>query len=214
MQLYEIKRAIFGGESATVEFKHKVSHPEKVVREVVAFANTNGGHLFVGVDDNRNLVGLKHAEEEDFILRRAITELCSPSITYQSEIIPLSEKKSLLHYHIPAGNRKPYYARELKSQRYGKAYVRVEDRSVQASREMRRILKFQNNPTDVRFEYGENERILFNFLASHGTITLPQFRELTGLDYETTSALLVRMVTANALRITPRESLDWYSAAN
>ncbi len=72
MELHEIKRLIYGGESDLVEFKRKIAHPEKVIREVVAFANTKGGHLFVGVDDDRSIVGCKYAEEEDFLLQKAI----------------------------------------------------------------------------------------------------------------------------------------------
>lgn len=214
MLLFEAKRIIYKGESETVEFKHKVAFPEKVVREVVAFANTQGGHLFIGVDDNGVLVGLKHVVDEDFILQKAIRELCTPPVHFEAEVIPLTDKKSLLHYYVPSGTAKPYFAKEKPDDRYGKAYVRVGDRSVQASRELRKILKFQNNPTDVRFEYGENVRMLFRCLAESDHITLHQLRERTGLSYEQASELLVLMVNSNALRIIPREGEDWYIAAS
>ncbi len=212
MEMREIKRLIFGGENEFVEFKRKINHPEKVIREVVAFANTKGGHLFVGVDDDGSIPGCKYADEEDFILQKAMRELCRPKIQFDLEIFPLSEKRSLLHYYIHPGERKPYFAFEKKQHRYGKAFVRVKDRSIQASPEIRKILKFNNSPTDVHFQYGDNEKLLFNFLHNNETVTVNQFREMSGLDYKSASFTLVQMVLANALKIIPREKEDWYMA--
>lgn len=212
MEMREIKRLIFGGENEFVEFKRKINHPEKVIREVVAFANTKGGHLFVGVDDDGSIPGCKYADEEDFILQKAMRELCRPKIQFDLEVFPLSEKRSLLHYYIHPGERKPYFAFEKKQHRYGKAFVRVKDRSIQASPEIRKILKFNNSPTDVHFQYGDNEKLLFNFLHNNETVTVNQFREISGLDYKSASFTLVQMVLANALKIIPREKEDWYMA--
>ncbi len=212
MELHEIKRLIYGGESDLVEFKRKIAHPEKVIREVVAFANTMGGHLFVGVDDDRSIVGCKYAEEEDFLLQKAIRELCRPSISFEVHTFQLTEKRGLLHYHILPGKKKPYYAFEKKQHRYGKAFVRVGDRSIQASPEIRKILKFNNQPQDTHFAYGLNEKLLFNYLNENEKVTVNQFRELTGLDYPSASHTMVQMVIANVLKIIPREQEDWYMA--
>lgn len=212
MELRELRKLVYGGENDQVEFKRKINHPEKVVREVVAFANSEGGHLLVGVDDNRTIYGLKYADEEDFLLQKAIRELCRPAIRYESEIIPLNEKRAVLHYFILPGQKKPYFALEKKKARYGKAFVRVRDRSIQASPEIRKILKFSNHPSDIHFQYGSKEKLLFNYLNDHEKVTVNEFREISGLDYHSASAMLVKMVLANTLRIVPREKEDWYLA--
>lgn len=212
MELREIKRMVYGGENAHVEFKRKINHPEKVIREVVAFANSGGGHLFVGVDDDKTIVGCKYADEEHFLLQKAIKELCRPAIFYEAEVIPLNEKRAILHYEIFPGKRKPYFAFEKKYHRYGKAFVRVEDRSIQASPEIRKILKFNNDPQGAHFQYGSNEKLLFNYLDQNEKVTVNEFRELSGLDYRSASSTMVQMVLANALRIIPREREDWYMA--
>ncbi|MEQ8573732.1 MAG: ATP-binding protein, partial [Fulvivirga sp.] len=51
MTFQELKRLVSQGESETLEFKRKVAHPEKIVKEIVAFANTKGGKLLIGVSD-------------------------------------------------------------------------------------------------------------------------------------------------------------------
>ncbi|MEQ9305314.1 MAG: ATP-binding protein [Marinoscillum sp.] len=212
MEIREIKRMIYGGENEQVEFKRKISHPEKVIREVVAFANTKGGHLFVGVDDDGTIVGSKYADEEDFVLQKAIKELCRPVINFELNTYEISEKRALLHYQISAGIKKPYFAFEKKYHRYGKAFVRVADRSIQASPEIRKILKFNNSPKDSHFQYGTNEKLLFNYLSDKDRVTVNEFREISGLDYRSASTTMVQMVLANALKIIPREKEDWYMA--
>ncbi|MEQ8469634.1 MAG: ATP-binding protein [Marinoscillum sp.] len=212
MELREIKRLIYSGENEYVEFKRKINHPEKVIREIVAFANTKGGHLFVGVDDDGTIVGSKYADEEDFVLKRAIKELCRPAINFELNTYEISEKRVLLHYHISPGIKKPYFAFEKKHHRYGKAFVRVADRSIQASPEIRKILKFNNSPKGSHFRYGINEKLLFNYLNDNERVTVNEFREISGLDYRSASTTLVQMVLANALKIIPREKEDWYMA--
>ena len=212
MELREIKKLIFGGENDHVEFKRKINHPEKVIREVVAFANSEGGHLIIGVDDDKSLVGLKYAEEDDYLLRKAIKELIRPAVRFDAESIALNEKRAILHFYIHAGERKPYFAFEEKHHRYGKAFVRVRDRSIQASPEIRKILKLNNSPEATAFEYGPNEKLLFNYLHDNEKVTVNEFREMSGLDYNAASTTMIRMVLAKALRIIPREKEDWFCA--
>jgi predicted HTH transcriptional regulator len=212
MELHEFKRMVFGGENETVEFKRKIAHPEKVIREVVAFANTKGGYLLVGVDDDKTIYGVKDVDEEDFMMQKALNELCRPKVDYETIILKINEKRSVICYQIAPSLKKPHFAFEKKNHRYGKAFIRVADRSIQASPEIRKILKFNNKPADAQFSYGENEKRLFHYLKDHDHITLSEFKELTGLDYKICSETLVKLVLANALKIIPREAGDLYKA--
>ena len=65
MELQELEDLVHKGEGQLLEFKLKASFPEKIVKEMVAFANSNGGQLLVGVDDDGRIAGLKFAEEEN-----------------------------------------------------------------------------------------------------------------------------------------------------
>lgn len=212
MDLQEIKRLVYRGEGDEVEFKHKVSHPEKVIREVVAFANAKGGHLLIGVDDNGYLSGLKYADDDHFLLNKAIDELCRPAIKYTSEIISISEKRSIIHYSIHEGEEKPYYAFLNKKHRYGKAFVRVADRSIQASPEIRKILRLTQRSDGAHIEYGNHEQALFRYLKDHEDITINKYREVTGLHQKEASELFIRLVLANLLKIIPGEKEDLFVA--
>ncbi len=79
VHLRELKKLVSEGEGIQLEFKRKASYPEKIVRELIAFANTEGGTLLIGVDDDGSVPGVKYPEEEahvvvEVVLRFAMRE--------------------------------------------------------------------------------------------------------------------------------------------
>ena len=209
MTLSESKKLIKDGESLYVEFKTKIRYPEKVVRELVAFANTEGGHLFVGVSDVGELIGLKYPEEEYFILGKAICELIKPKITFEFDDILLDDNKSLLHYHVHKSSIKPHFALLKKTHKWGKAYVRVNDRSVQASKELRKIMKCENKESKS-FQVGAHERLFFKFLDNNPLMTLRDFSEATNIGVKEASEIVVRLASSNVIKVIPSDKQDHY----
>lgn len=207
MTLREVQTTISGGEGQLIEFKKKVAHPEKIVREVVAFANSKGGDLYIGIDDDGKISGLKFAEEDKFALEKAIINYCKPRIEYASEIIKISEKKAIIRYTIFESPKKPHYVIENKK---GKAYVRVDDRSVQASKEIREILRRSRNDKNVKFHFGDKEKLLMQYLQENEYITIRQFASLAGISKYMSSRTLILLVLANVLKVIPQELEDRY----
>ncbi len=210
MDLRELRKIARRGENQRVEFKKKLAHPEKVVREVVAFANAEGGHLLLGVDDDGQLSGLDHPDDDEYMMSKAIDELCKPSVRYQVEVIPINDSKSVLHYEVFAGDAKPYYAFLQKHHRLGKAYVRIGDRSVQASKELRKTLQKERSTQGRAFSYGEFEKAMIKYLGINDHITLSKFCELTKLSIEEASHIVIKLAENHVIRIIPREEEDWY----
>lgn len=213
MTIREIQSYVREGENVTQEFKKKVAFPEKIVREIVAFANTAGGRLLIGVDDDGTISGLKFAEEEKYAMEAAINRLCRPAIKYDSEIIPVSRKKSIIQYTIFESEKKPHYVLEKNGvEQKGRAYIRVKDRSIQASREIREILRRSRRNKDIKFNYGDKETILMQYLENQGSITVGKFAEVAKLSRYKASRTLVLLVLANVLEVIPREKEDLYIA--
>ncbi len=75
--LKSLKALVRQGEGMHLEFKLKATHPEKIVREIVAFANAEGGLLLVGVGDDRSVPGVKFADEDEYILTRPLPGIAS-----------------------------------------------------------------------------------------------------------------------------------------
>ncbi|MCC6835531.1 MAG: ATP-binding protein, partial [Cytophagales bacterium] len=68
---FTIKKLALEGEGLHLEFKRKAAHPEKIVRELIAFANTAGGTLLIGVDDDGSIPGVKYPDEEIHVVTEA-----------------------------------------------------------------------------------------------------------------------------------------------
>lgn len=221
MSMQEIQRLVSKGEGEHIEFKRKVAHPEKIIREIVAFANTKGGNLLIGVDDNGSIPGIKFADEEIFVLEKAIQQWCRPKIDYEVEVVQINQKKSVVHYRVKESEKKPHYvlnqdrqlplprrSKKKYRQHKGKAYVRHEDKSLQASPEVWKILKRGRRQKDIQFTFGEKEKLLMEYLEKHQQITLSQFAELAQLPRFRASHTLVLLVLANVLRVIPQEKED------
>ena len=128
-----VKGTMFSGESKNIE--SKVSLPdksEKYVKTIVAFANTQGGKLIVGVDDkNHQVIGV----ENDILFQTmdaiatAVSDSCMPQII--PDIEPQTvEGKTIIIVSVEAGKNRPYYLKS-KGKENG-TYIRVAGTSRQA----------------------------------------------------------------------------------
>jgi hypothetical protein len=209
-QVQHLKALVSKGEGLTLEFKRKAAFPEKIVREMIAFANTKGGILLVGIGDDGSVPGLKYPEDESHVIRKALQK-CKPALPVTETFIPIGNNRSVILYEVAESNRKPHYL--VHDDQLKESFVRVEDKSIKASREVREIARRHHSKKDIRFHYGDHERFLMKYLDDHPTITLKEFVKLSGLKRFMASKKLVLLVLADVLRITPHEKGDLYSLA-
>lgn len=105
----EIEALIRGGENRRVEFKLKVSDGIDLAETVVAFANSSGGTILVGVDDRSNIVGCEQANVENTI-RNILGQHCEPPIYPQVAEIKVPER-AIVVITVKEGEDKPYTVR-------------------------------------------------------------------------------------------------------
>jgi predicted HTH transcriptional regulator len=206
-QVQDLKKLVAQGEGSFLEFKRKAAYPDKIVREMIAFANTRGGVLLLGVGDDRSLPGLKFPEDESHVVREALKK-CIPRLPVTELFIPIGNARTIIRYDIAESTVKPHY---ILSGEQKESYVRVNDQSIKASREMREIVKRERLKKDIRFHYGEDEKFLMEYLDNNPSITLKKFMELRGLKRFYASKKLVLLVLADVLNIAPHEKGDLYS---
>ncbi len=103
----ELTTLIQQGENAAVEFKALPLRPETLAREIVAFANSAGGTILLGVADDGTLVGVDGAEQlEEWVMNIARTSVV-PAITVTCEMMVL-ENTRICVVTVPKGSDKPY----------------------------------------------------------------------------------------------------------
>lgn len=207
MTLQDIQKIAKQGEGLKVEFKKKAAFPEKICREIIALANTEGGHLLIGVDDDGTVSGQRFIEEEVYVMEKAIGTIIKPELTYKIDVVKLNPKKGVAVFTFTKSQNRPHFLMEGEKK---KAFVRVADRSIQASKEVWEIIRRGKNPKDIVFTYGEKETILMRELGLQGKITLKQFQKLAHLPRFVASKTLVRLVMANVIKIVPQEIEDYF----
>lgn len=208
-QVRELKKLVSTGEGASLEFKRKAAYPDKIVREMIAFTNAHGGTLLVGISDDGELAGLKHPEGESYVIQKSLSK-CKPPLPVTETFIPIGNSRYVIQYHIAESKHKPHY---LLSGEKKEAYIRVNDQSIRASKEVREIARRSQFKKDIRFHYGEHERFLMQYLDMNPAITLKEFVQVSGLKKFYASKKLVLLVLANVLQITPHEKGDLFSLA-
>lgn len=208
MNLSSLSRLTVKGEGQFLEFKKKANFPEKIVKELVAFSNSKGGKLLLGVDDDGTVSGTRNIEGEAFVLEDAIQKLIIPALDYSLEIVKINEKKGVAIFSIPEGLVKPYRSKGDSKTDHGIAFVRWKDESIKASKEMRQILKRRNIERDERFIYGEKEKVLMQILDESSFTTVLEFAEKAAIPKLMASKTLVKLVLANLIDIQPSPQGD------
>ncbi len=112
------------GENKKIEFKKDLSkNYNNFLKSVVAFANGSGGKIIFGVDNNKNIIGIKSNEVPSMMdkISNLITEKCYPQIIPEMYVKNI-DGKILLIIEIYPGSIKPY---SLKTKNGSKVYIRV-----------------------------------------------------------------------------------------
>ncbi len=209
----ELEHTVAFGEGQHIEFKRKLPTWPKLVREVVAFANSDGGTVFVGVSDDGETVGVKDPREIEEAMELELGMYVTPKLDLEIEVVPLTRKRAVVCVHVEPGEKKPYMALESPDAHRGTALIRIADASVTASKEVYELLKYEGRERNMRVEYGDKEITLMRYLEQETCITLKKFTEIAQLTRQAASRTLVHLVKANVLRIEPGIEVDRYYQA-
>lgn len=95
-------------EDSFVELKQQYS--DEIKKSVIAFANTKGGTIFIGIGDNGDIIGVENIDETILQVSNAIRDAIKPDITlfvdYQMEQI---EERDVIKVVVQKGTASPYY---------------------------------------------------------------------------------------------------------
>ncbi len=92
-------------ETENIEFKLQVT--DEIYKEVIAFANTDGGTIYIGTDDNGNAVGIDNVDETYTRITNGIRDAIHPDVTMCIKYT-LQDNK-VVKITVGEGSYKPYY---------------------------------------------------------------------------------------------------------
>ncbi len=130
-------------ETENIEFKSQFT--EEIYKEVIAFANTDGGIVYVGIDNDGNAVGLTDVDTEYTRITNGIRDAIMPDVTMFVRFTVQENK--VVRITVSEGSNKPYYLKG-KGLKPSGVYVRQGTSSVPASPEqIRQMIKDSDGDT-------------------------------------------------------------------
>lgn len=193
-------------ESPVLELKEQINADFK--KEVIAFTNTDGGEIYVGVARDGSITGVEDAEAEMEKIGNMIRDGIKPDLTTYTSIERIEEDgKALIHVSVSRGLKRPYHLTDKGLKPTG-VFLRHGVSSVPATEEaIRQMLKESDGTTfdkvrsvtqELTFHYAENA-----FLARQLAFDDVHKRTLGLLDvdgYYTNAALLLSDQCGHILR--------------
>ncbi|RZL45245.1 MAG: ATP-binding protein, partial [Pedobacter sp.] len=159
--------------------------------------------------DDGNIKGVKSEEEEKYMILTAAHQFCKPAIEPFFEEIYVDDKLVLI-VNIPESDLKPHYA--LDDQNKWWAYIRIDDKTVLASKIIVEVLKNDHKDQGVLISYSDNEKVLLQYLADHERITLKEFSKLLRCSYRKAQKILVNLILTNVIKAYTSEKEEYFVA--
>ncbi|MBT2581208.1 RNA-binding domain-containing protein [Planococcus sp. ISL-109] len=159
-------------ESPKLELKREVT--EGLKKEIIAFANTDGGEILIGIDDDGTVVGLANAQKELETVSNILRDSIKPDIlVHTSAEIQTIKDKKVLKIEITRGSRRPYHLAS-KGMKPSGVFIRHGTSASAASDEAIRQMIIESDGTQY-----ENMRCINQSLTFHETKRLFDAEGLT-----------------------------------
>ena len=113
MLLKDLKSSVALGEDSRRQFKQDVSNADSLAAEMAAFANSEGGTIFIGVTDDGTLSRLDKADvaRVNQLISNAASQNVRSPLTVQSANVAVGKGRVVIALTIPKGLDKPYFER-------------------------------------------------------------------------------------------------------
>ncbi|MEZ0606930.1 RNA-binding domain-containing protein [Fibrella sp. WM1] len=170
------------GEGIQIEYKRTLSSAYRIARTLTAFANTSGGTILIGVDDDGRTVGIDSEYREMQIIERATDFLIEPTLSVSYEIVR-HEGRNVLVVTVPESDEKPHTAVNEHNERT--IYVRQRDKSVPTQR-----LLIDDNEVNQQLLQTTMVKNLLQFLRKNDSVTAARLAKLVNISEYRANKLL------------------------
>ena len=180
-----------------LDFKYNISDSRKLARSIVAFANTDGGTLLIGVRDNGSIAGIR-SEEELYMLEAAANMYSKPEIVFKAHEWTI-DKKHVLEVIVNPAEIKPHYALDENGQ--WKAWIRNGDQNILANKVMLKIWQRKHQNKGSLFRYTSKEKVLLDYLKKNPAAELKYIQDLLRVPKYLTENILVTLIVLDIVEI-------------
>ena len=193
----ELFKLIEEGEHQQQDFKYCINDSKKIAKSLVAFANTDGGRLLIGVKDNGKIAGIR-TDEEFYMVEAAAKIYSNPPIHFLTKQWQV-EGKTVLEITILPSSKKPHFAKDENGKWL--AYIRIKDENVLAHKIQIEVWKKQNSPKGIYFSYSDDERTLIDFLQHNDFITFSKFLRVAQISRKKAEEILSNFIIMDVIQM-------------
>lgn len=202
-----IQNLIKEGEHQMLDFKFEISDSKKIARSLVAFANTDGGRLLIGVKDNGNISGIR-SEEEKHMIQTASDFYCKPKVNFEAKEWNVNGK-TVLEVYVPKSKYHKHKAPDHND--IYKVYIRVKDQNIIAHRILLKIWKYENNKQSVKVTFTDAEMFLLKYLNENTKTTIEEFMEKAKISKKEAENIVVNFALINLIKLEITEKVIFLS---
>lgn len=195
--VHPLFQLIAEGEHQRQDFKYCINDSRKIARSLVAFANTDGGRLLVGVKDNGRIAGVR-SEEEYYMVEAAARIYSRPAIPFEVQQWEV-EGKTVLEINVGASRQRPHFAEN--DEKKWLAYIRKDDENILANNVLMKFWNLQNDQQGLVFTYDTPRRLLVAYLEEHGSITLSKFSRVAQISRTNAEDILAEFLKMQCIHI-------------
>lgn len=145
-------------ETENIEFKSCIT--DDIYKEIIAFANTDGGIVYIGIDDNGNVVGIDNIDENYNRITNGIRDAIMPDVTMFVKY--LLQDNNVIRITVGEGSYKPYYIKS-KGLKPSGVYIRQGASSVPASHEQIRQMIKDSDGDDFEEKRSMEQDLTFDY---------------------------------------------------
>lgn len=139
---FDLQSQVLMGEDSRRQFKEDVRNADSLAAEMVAFANSNGGQVFIGVADDGSIPGLtlKDVARVNQLISNVASQSVRSPLAVQTENVALENKRIVIVLTVPKGIDKPYFDKN------GVIWLKAgaDKRRVNSKEELRRFFQFSD----------------------------------------------------------------------
>lgn len=190
-------RLINEGEHQQQDFKFCINDSKKIAKSLVAFANTDGGRLLIGVKDNGKIAGIS-SDEEFYMIESAAKFYSKPEIDFSTKQWKI-EGKTVLEISIEPSENKPHFAKDENGKWL--AYVRMDDENVLAHKIQIEVWRKEKSTKGIYLSYSDDERILIDYLQKNEFISFSKFIRIAQISRKRAEEILSNLVIIDIVRM-------------
>ena len=194
---FYIYKLIQEGEHQQQDFKYCINDSKKIAKSLVAFANTDGGRLLIGVKDNGKVAGIK-TDEEFYMVEAAAKIYSKPAISFMTQQW-LVEGKTVLEIKIEPSKLKPHFAKDDNGKWL--AYIRIDDENYLAHKIQVNVWKKQNSVNGIYFTYSNDEKMLIEILQKYDSISFSKYIRIAHVSRQTAENILTNFALMNVINM-------------